>query len=226
MTSTLRLAKPLMFLVAVSIAGLLFSTPVSAQNEGWRIQRADYGFKNQRTDVTDILRDLISRGGVNGRVAVNNQTMGGDPAVGRDKSLRIFARNRRNEEREFDFREGGFIDVSLFTVPRGDWDDPAQAPRDRGDRGRDDHDRGDRDRGGLHDLVIIRGYYGVQGQTANVTDRLQSMVRDGVLAVWVNNQNLGGDPAIGADKILIVIYRSRGQEQATAVREGNRLVIP
>ena len=231
MNEIIRPFKLLIFLSAISIGGLLFSAPVSAQNDGWRIQRADYGFKNQRTDVTDILRDLIARGGVNGRVAVNNQTMGGDPAVGRDKSLRIFARNRRNEDREFDFREGGFIDVSLFAVPRGDLGEPGQAPRDHGDRGRDDHDRGDRDRGdhdrgGSHELLIIRGYYGVQGQAANVTDRLQSMVRDGVLAVWVNNQNLGGDPAIGADKVLIVIYRSRGQEQATAVREGNRLVIP
>jgi hypothetical protein len=44
--------------------------------------------------------------------------------------------------------------------------------------------------------------------------------------VWVNNQNFGGDPAIGADKVLIVVYSLRGQEQATAVREGQRLVIP
>jgi hypothetical protein len=42
----------------------------------------------------------------------------------------------------------------------------------------------------------------------------------------VNNGNLGGDPAIGADKVLIVIYRYQGQEQAAAIREGNRLTIP
>jgi len=98
---------------------------VGAQDEGWQIQRADYGFKNQRNNVTDILKGLVGRGGVNGRVAVNNQTMGGDPAVGKDKSLRIFARNRRNEEREFNIREGGFVDVTMFQVrrDRDDWDD-------------------------------------------------------------------------------------------------------
>lgn len=222
MSATMRSVSLLFLLFALSLGGLLFTTPATAQNESWRIQRADYGFRNQRTDVTDIVRDLVSRGGVNGRVVVNNQTMGGDPAVGRDKSLRIFARNWRNEDREFDFREGGFIDVGMFVVPRGDGDD--RRP-DHRDRDRDDHDRGNRDRDS-HDLLIVRGYYGVQGQTANVTDRLQSMVRDGGLELWVNNQNLGGDPAIGADKVLIVIYRYRGQEQATAVREGNRLVIP
>jgi len=164
------------------------------------------------------LRDLVSHGGVNGRVAVNNQTMGGDPAVGRDKSLRIFARNRRNEEREFDFREGGFIDVAMFAVRRDERDDRGRA--------RDDHDRGEHDRRDSRGLVIVVGYYGVQGRTVNVTERLQSMVREGVLALNVNNASLGGDPAMGADKVLIVIYRYRGEEQATAVREGNRLVIP
>ncbi len=79
----------------------------------WQILRADYGFKNQRNDVTDILKDLVERGGVNGRVAVNNQTMGGDPAVGKDKALRVFARNRRNEERQFDYNEGGFVEARI-----------------------------------------------------------------------------------------------------------------
>src|SRR4029077_3005899 len=116
------------FFLAVAILTLgaaMFGTRLIAQEEGWQIARADYGFRNQRNDVTDILKDLVGRGGVNGRVAVNNQTMGGDPAIGKDKSLRIFARNRRNEEREFNFREGSFVDVGMFEVrrDRDDWDD-------------------------------------------------------------------------------------------------------
>lgn len=199
----------------------LFTARLFAQEGGWQIVRADYGFRNQRSDVTDILRDLIGRGGVNGRVAVNNQTMGGDPAVGRDKNLHIVARNRRNEQREFDFREGTFIDVVLFTVPRDDF-----GGRDQ-DRDRDrDRDHGDRDRGEGRGVTIIRGYYGIQGRMANVTELLRARVRDGVLSLNVNNENLGGDPAIGANKILIVIYNFRGEEQATAIGEGNRLTIP
>jgi hypothetical protein len=226
-----RSLKFLILMLLFSTGVTLFTARVAAQEEGWQIMRADYGFRAQRTDVTDILRDLVSRGGVNGRVAVNNQTMGGDPAVGRDKSLRIFARNRRNEEREFDVNEGGFVDARLFVVRGEERDDRTPArderPRDdrpRNDRDRDDHDRGDR--GEARDLVIIRGFYGVQGRTVNVTEQLRTMIRDGVLAVRVNNESFGGDPAVGADKVLIVIYSSRGQEQATAVREGERLVIP
>jgi hypothetical protein len=188
---------------------------VGAQEEGWQIQRADYGFKNQRSDVTDILKDLIERGGVNGRVAVNNQTMGGDPAVGKDKSLRIFARNRRNEERQFDYNEGGFVEARMFNVRHDDWDD---RPANNGGR--------DRDRNDWNAFRIVRAYYGVQGRTVNVTDLLRSRVRDGMLNLVVTNNALGGDPAVGADKILIVIYRYQGNEAATFVSEGNTLTIP
>ena len=228
------------FVIAViifAIGATLFTAGVGAQEEGWKILRADYGFKNQRSDVSDILKDLIERGGVNGRVAVNNQTMGGDPAVGKDKSLRIFARNRRNEERQFNYNEGGFVEVRMFNVRRDDRDDH---PANYGNRDRDDHaanyddrDRdarpahyGDRDREDWNSLKIIGGYYGVQGRTVNVTDVLRSRIREGVLSFVVTNSALGGDPAVGADKILIVVYRYQGKESATAVREGYSLTIP
>jgi hypothetical protein len=198
-----------------AISATAFTSQLVAQDEGWQIQRADYGFKNQRNDVTDILKDLIGRGGVNGRVAVTNQTMGGDPAVGKDKSLRIFARNRRNEERQFSFNEGSFVDARMFEVrrDRDDWDD---RPVNYGGRDRDDWNR----------FRIIRAYYGIQGRTINVTELLRGRARDGGINFVVTNSALGGDPAVGADKYLIVIYRYQGQEAATFVREGNTLTLP
>jgi len=211
--------------IVFGIAATLFTAGVGAQEEGWQIQRADYGFKNQRSDVSDILKDLIERGGVNGRVAVNNQTMGGDPAVGRDKSLRIFARNRRNEEREFNYKEGGFVEARMFTVRHDDRDDH---PANYGDHDRDARPAhyGDRDREDWNSLKIIGGYYGVQGRTVNVTEVLRSRIREGVLSFVVTNSALGGDPAVGADKILIVVYRYQGKESAAAVREGYSVTIP
>lgn len=224
MRSTLsRIAFCLALLFFAASLGLpSFTSPAAAQDDGWLLVRALYGFRDAQVDVTNLLRDLIARGGSNGRIPVSNQSMGGDPAVGKDKALHIVARNRRGEEREFNFREGGFIDAGMFVVPP-----PPPPPRD--DFGDRDHDRGnDRDRGHDRDsdLSIIRGYYGVQGHSVNVTDILKSRVREGRLFFDVNNQNLGGDPAIGADKVLIVIYRFRGEEQATVVREGNRLELP
>jgi len=218
MRTSNRLAKFLVTMAFFAIAAVVFAPLAAAQDDTWQLTRADYGFRDQRTDVTQILGDLISRGGVNGRVAVNNQTMGGDPAVGRDKSLRVFATNKKNQEREFDYREGSFVEVNMFSVRHDDWGD-----RDRSaDRNGQDRDRGRDDRG----LRILRGFYGVQGRTTNVTDLLRDMVRDGMLSVNVNNRSMGGDPAMGEDKVLIVIYISQGQEQAVAVREGSTLSIP
>ena len=196
-------------------AGITFlSTPAGAQDEGWVIMRAEYGTKNQHNDVTDIVQDLIGRGGVNGRVAVNNQTMGGDPAVGAEKHLRIWARNRRREEREFDFREGGFVEVRTFNVlARNDWDD-----RQGG--------YGDRDRDEYQGVRVIRAYYGWHENTVNVTELLRARMRDGQINFVVANRELGGDPAVGADKVLVVIYRYQGKESAVIVREGNTLTIP
>ena len=195
-------------------AGITFlSKPAGAQDEGWTIMRAEYGSRTQHNDVTDIVKDLIGRGGVNGRVAVNNQTMGGDPAVGADKHLRLWARNRRNEEREFDFREGGFIEAAMFNVrrDRDDWND-----RQGGYGDRDDNPG----------VRIVRAYYGWGGNTVNVTEVLRSRMRDGQISFVVTNSAMGGDPAVGADKILVVIYRYQGRESAAIMREGNTLTLP
>jgi len=213
------------FLIAIAVLAIgttIFAVGAGAQEDGWQILRADYGFRSQRTDVTDLLRDLLSRGGVNGRLAVSNQTMGGDPAIGKDKSLRIFARNREGQEREFDYNEGGFVDARMFvSFRRDDLDDrPTDRPGDRPGNygGRDQDDR--------NSLLILRGFYGVQGRTVNVTDLLRGRVRDGVLAIHVDNGALGGDPAIGADKVLIVVYKYQGRESAAAVPEGGTLALP
>jgi hypothetical protein len=192
-----------------------FSAPTGAQDDSWVIMRAEYGTRTQHNDVTDIVKDLVGRGGVNGRVVVNNQTMGGDPAVGADKRLRVWARNRRNEEREFEYREGGFIEVTMFNVrrDRDDWND---RPASYGDRDRDDYPG----------VRIVRAYYGWHENTVNVTEVLRSRMRDGQISFVVTNSAMGGDPAVGADKILVVIYRYQGRESAAIVREGNTLTIP
>jgi hypothetical protein len=60
----------------------------------------------------------------------------------------------------------------------------------------------------------------------DVTELLRSRLREGGLAFVVTNGALGGDPAVGADKVLIVVYRFEGRETAAAVREGNTLTLP
>lgn len=215
----MKLSTRYLVLVLVALfvaAGISFlSMPAGAQDDGWQIVRAEYGSRPQHNDVTDIVKDLIGRGGVNGRVAVNNQTMGGDPAVGAEKHLRIWARNRRNEEREFDYKEGGFIEAATFNVrrDRDDWND---RPANSGGQYQDDYPG----------VRIIRAYYGWAGSTVNVTEVLRSRMRDGQISLVVTNSAMGGDPAMGADKILVVIYRYQGRESAAILREGNTLSLP
>ena len=196
----------------------IFSTGAAAQEGSWQILRADFGHKELRVDVTDRLNDLLARIGPNGAIEVNTQTMGGDPAPGLGKSLRIYTKNSKNEVKEFEYNEGHAFETKFFVIRHSDWD--ARPPR-TGDR--------DRDRDGDDDwnrFKIIRAYYGVQGRTVNVTELLRNRVRDGAVSFVVTNGALGGDPAVGSDKILIVIYRYQGTETATAVREGNTLSLP
>lgn len=222
-----RLSSPVTLVAAglsLLLAVVLLAMSASAQEGGWLVVRADYGFRNQRTDVTRLFRDLITHGGVNGRIAVNNQTMGGDPVPGADKVLRVFATDGRGQQREFDYGEGGFVPADMFVVMRADDRSPRYGGGDRDDRNRPDDWGGNR--GDRNGLTILRAFYGVQGKMVDVTGRVQGMVHNGTLAVASNNPSMGMDPVPGADKILIVFYQYHGQEQAAAASEGHWLSLP
>ena len=172
---------------------------------GWQVMRADWGAGNRRADVTNRVRALLSG---TGTVKVNNTNMGGDPAVGAAKDLRISARDRRGQIRQFSYREGAYIDASQFYNYGG-----GGYPGNPGSPGNGN-------------LQIIRAYYGMNNQTSDVTQLMRNMVRNGTLVVQVNNNNMGGDPAVGSGKVLTVIYRYQGREQTATVKEGNALRIP
>lgn len=123
-----------------SLAAIFFVLilAASALAQQYRILHADYGWGDQRVDVTERLREL-ARHDVTFRM--KNHTFGVDPAPGREKVLRIFVREPGGGTRTLEYREGSVIDGSMFSGWRGgDWGD-----RDR-DRDHDrDHDR-DNDR--------------------------------------------------------------------------------
>ena len=73
---------------------------------------------------------------------------------------------------------------------------------------------------------MIRAYYRWQASSVNVTEVLRSKTHDGQLSFVVTNSTMGGDPAVGADKVLAVIYRYQGSEAAAIVREGYTLTLP
>jgi hypothetical protein len=58
--------------------------------------------------------------------------MRGDSAYGEQKGLRIFARRRNGEQREFAFREDDFIELNLFREGGGDYGPPMVGLRSGG----------------------------------------------------------------------------------------------
>jgi hypothetical protein len=181
---------------------------------GLQVMQADWGSGNRRTDVTTRVRALLSG---NGLVKVNNANLGGDPAVGADKVLRIYARDMQGQVRQLSYKEGSNIDASQFYNYGGGGGYPGNPgyPANPGYPG-----------GGGGDLQIVRAYYGLNNRTNDVTQLLRGRVQNGSLVIQVNNNNMGGDPAVGGDKVLTVIYRYQGREQTSTVKEGNTLRIP
>jgi hypothetical protein len=208
---------PLFCLLAASC---LLSASAGAQNgPGWQVVKAEWGAGNRWRDVTNQVRRLLTG---NRRVIVNNDTMGGDPAYGVLKTLRIRATNSRGQSQQFTYREGDTIDARQFNngQPGG------PGPGYPGNPGYGPPPNPGYPGGGNSALQITRAYYGLNNRTMDVTQMLRGMVRNGTLVVQVNNNNMGGDPARGADKVLTVIYRIQGRERTSTVKEGNQLRIP
>lgn len=75
-------------------------------------------------------------------------------------------------------------------------------------------------------LRILNATYGNGYRMANVTARLQQMVRRDQLSVYVDNDSMGSDPAPGMRKSLTISYTYRGRPQTVTVKEGVGLTIP
>ncbi|WP_431258836.1 hypothetical protein ACQ86G_00535 [Roseateles chitinivorans] len=194
----------------------------------YAILGARYGIPEASIDVTGRLRELARR---DAKVRVTNDLFRDDPAVGRTKTLRIYARDRSGQVRTFDYREGAWIDGGQFTGwGRGEW---GQGGWNGGWDGRP----GSANPGGYNPggqgpaqgqrLNIVRATYGKGGRVLDVTERLRSNIRGGVLDVRVDNDLIGADPANGETKTLRVTFTvGRSGEQTREVREGDRIRLP
>jgi hypothetical protein len=190
--------------VLLFLAAALVFPLVSAQHQnavmpgpGWQVLRADWSSGNRWMDVTNQVRILLSG---NGMAKVNNTNMGGDPAVGADKVLRIRARNFQVQTREFTFNEGSSIDASQFYNYGGGI--------------------------GKWQRIRMASNMGRLGLRQSANGRYES--RAGLLLgngmVKINNVNMGGDPVVGADKVLRVSARDmQGQVQQFSYKEGSSI---
>ena len=75
-------------------------------------------------------------------------------------------------------------------------------------------------------LKIIAATYGSSKKTSDVTQLLNAKIQNNALQVQVNNQGMGGDPDVGADKTLRVVYEIDGSRYQVVVNEDKPLRIP
>ena len=97
------------FVVAIFLA--LAAANAAAQT--YYVQSADYGWGNKRMDVTSTVRRLVN--GPN--FTVNNKNLGVDPALGKDKTLRIVGR-ANGKTLTFTYNEGAIVNSQMFA---GNW---------------------------------------------------------------------------------------------------------
>ena len=197
----MRIARGLWSIAAVVLCSVIATTAQQA----WYVQSADWGSGNRRQDVTNTVRRLVS----GGNFKANNQNLGVDPAVGADKTLRIIGRDQSGRVQTFTYKEGSTVNSTMFTGTQwggGGWNS-----------------------GSNNTLRIVQANYGATNgrNSRNVTQRLQGMIRNNNrLDITVNNQSMGGDPAVGQSKQLYVVYEYRGRRNTQTVPEGGRLTIP
>jgi len=207
----MRTSWPAVAVLGLAIIALFAADPALAQygsqdqynnnavlyGPGWQVIKATWGSGNRWADTTYQCRMLLSG---NGMVKVNNQNMGGDPAPGADKVLHIEARNYNGQRRNFTYKEGSTIDASQFYNYGGGIGN-----------------------GNGPGWQVMWAEWGAGNRRSNVTDRVRALL-SGNGMVKVNNQNMGVDPAQGADKTLWISARdSRGQTRQFTYREGSTI---
>ena len=75
-------------------------------------------------------------------------------------------------------------------------------------------------------LKIVSAQYGAGTRATDVTALLGARIAADRLVVLVENNNLGGDPARSADKVLNVVYEWNGQRSNASAKEGQTLRLP
>jgi hypothetical protein len=197
----MRISKTLKFSTTLTLFVILSAILAAAQQ--YQIQRADYGYRNQRVDVTQRLREVARS---NSTFRISNSTLGTDPSPGHVKSLRIFARDSRGNERTFEYREGSTVDGSQFAGwGHGSW-------------GGGGGGGGYGDAGGY---AILHAEYGTARNHADVSSRLRELARSD-RTFRVSNSTFGNDPDPGQVKALRIYARGPdGRSRMFEYREGS-----
>ena len=196
----MRLDTNMKFSTAVTL--FVVVTAMLAVAQQYEIVRADYGYGNQRIDVTQRLREVVR---THSSFRMGNSTFGVDPSPGNRKSLRIWARGPHGESQTFEYRESSTIDSSMFAI--------SSAPPWTGG-----YQTGGGDSGMY---TILHAEYGTDWNHVDVTDRLRELARAD-LTFRMGSSTFGFDPSPGYVKVLRIYARDpNGRERMFEYREGS-----
>src|ERR1700686_2210396 len=188
----------------------------SATAQGGEFVGAEWGTPAHKVDVTSRVRTFIHDGVM--QLEVNRFNLGIDPAPHENKVLIIHLRERDGDVKTYSYPERSTARLELHPE--------RQERRDQQERHDDAERREDYPEHHERGLQILRAEYGAEGQFVNVTDTLRSRVNDGRLFLFVDNYNLGVDPAPGVHKHLRVSYIQDGERRRTEVDEKTELRLP
>ncbi len=185
------------------------------------INSAQYGADPKWVDVKSTLDARIQNNALN--MQVNNSNFGGDPIMGKQKTLRVNY-SYRGQNYDVAVPENGTLNISDSQMGTGVPSRPVIFGRGNNNNN--------------SQLVILSAEYGAPAQPNSndqasrrdrfndVKGRLDSMIQNNTLRVVVNNANLGMDPAPANKKMLRVSYQWQGQTFQASADENGTLTIP
>jgi hypothetical protein len=212
----------------LTLAAIVVLSGVVAAQE-FTILSASYGTAHRNIDVTQRLRQLAAQ---NATFILTWRTFG-DPAEGRAKTLRIYARGPRGANRIFEYQDNSVVDGSLFSGwGGGNWAgdkwNGGWNPGPGWTIGRPPVVRPPAPGGSIRRLQIINAKYGAGRRQVDVTGRLQSLANNGRLSIQVTLGSLAvADPAPNVIKTLFVSYSvGNGGRQTRSAQDGGYMTLP
>lgn len=214
-------------LVLLGVAALFGQQPLE-------IISAQYGADTRMLDVTQRVRGLVRDNAL--VLTVDVPTLGSDPAPGTGKTLVIKYKldGREMEMIARDFEQVK-IPLSAGSAPPVQQAAPAQSQggfsiadlfKNNATSGSTTSSTATATTTPRPTLRIVSAKWGVDTRQADVRSVIESRIRDNAVSVKATNQNMGSDPAVGADKFLTVQYEVGGSTYEAQVKEGSTLNIP
>ncbi|MEZ5356452.1 MAG: DUF3395 domain-containing protein [Bryobacteraceae bacterium] len=195
---------------------------VSLSAQQLDILNARYGQGNTWSDVTQRVRSLVQNNALS--IQVGSGALATDPLPGIQKTLEVRFRHQ-GQESNIAVRDGetltlplstGFSIGSLFGGSSPATSTPvSNAPAVTTPAVTTSSS-----------LRIVSAQWGWRDRIADVRDRVQSMVQNDRASFKVTNQALGGDPAVGKDKTLVVVYEMNGRTYQSEVKEEKTMNLP